>query len=352
MAVGSATQWRQAADSRFQPPLSSFAPQLTPRISGPPIVGRRVRHARLPLAHPCSRPPVRRGALRFVYTLTGPCNSYVPLWFRHGGTYLERRLAYYYMIRTILRTAALAGVMAAPLLLLHTMALAAPATLTLSDQGVNVSAGALAISPLTGRICATVPARRCHWSHAPRKTRKPRLSHSTTTQLSMSWWTTSARPSRVDYAKHAPTAKVIMLDAVVPFSLREGGKATFDGQTVPFPLDLKPGPDGHAIWRGEAARFEITTALGQILAIAAPRTGNNCRTIASGTTTRPFSGVIIHDMARDPRKRAFADNLKMWPAVFPRLRCPSKSWTNSASRSWLIFPIKSRARTNSRPMSR
>lgn len=192
----------------------------------------------------------------------------------------------------------------------QTAAIAAPViavavTLTLADSGVTVNAGALGTFTITGPVLNNAAGQ-----SVPLEARTAKDAHAATykfhddTVINVAV-DDVAKTITVEYAQHAPTAKVIVMRAAVPFSLREGGKATFDGQTTPFPLDLKPGPDGHAIWRGEASRFEITTALGQILAIAGPRNWQQLQDDRFWNDNKTFEWSYHHDLARDPAKTSF-----------------------------------------------
>lgn len=185
-------------------------------------------------------------------------------------------------------------------------ALAAPATLSLQDGGVKVSAGALgefSISnpnlknskgdevPLVSRAAKDA-------NHASFK-----FYDDTVVDVAVD---DAAKTITLDYPQHSNTAKIISVSAFVPFNLREGGKATFDGNTVPFPTDLKAGPDGHAILRGEASRFEITTALGQILAIEGQRNWQQLQDNRFWGNNQSFQWIYMHDLGRDPGKTNFA----------------------------------------------
>lgn len=210
------------------------------------------------------------------------------------------------MIRTMLRTAALAVVLTAPLLWTRAPVMAAPATLALANSGVSVNAGALGAFTVNGphlkdNAGQDVPL----VSRTVKDAQTVAYTFRDDTVINV-LVDDIGKTITVDYAKHALTAKTIGFDALVPFTLREGGKATFDGQTVPFPPDLKPGPDGQNIWRGAARRFEITTALGQILAIAAPQNWQQLQDNRFWNNNQTFQWMYQYDLARDPAKTSFA----------------------------------------------
>lgn len=144
----------------------------------------------------------------------------------------------------------------------------------------------------------------------------------------------------VDYSKHSPTVKSIVFRSAVPFSLREGGKATFDGNSVPFPLDLKTGPEGHSIWRGEASRFEITTKLGQILAIAAPRNWQQLQDDRFWNDNKTFEWIYFYDMARDASKTSFTFQLEDVAGGAPAPILPSQIVDRFGQSKLVNFPDK------------
>ena len=109
----------------------------------------------------------------------------------------------------------------------------------------------------------------------------------------------------VAYKNRSAGAKTLAFESYVPFSLREGGKATFDAKTVDFPLELAPGPEGHSIWRGDAGRFEIQSALGQKLAIVAPSNWNQLQDNRFWNANRSFVWIYQFDLERDPAQTSF-----------------------------------------------
>ena len=183
---------------------------------------------------------------------------------------------------------------------------AAPAvTLGLEDNGVKVSAGNL------GTFTINNPTLKNKGGQVvPLITRTAKNAQSanfkfyddTTITMTVD---DGAKTITLDFPQHSPTAKSIQLDATVPFSLREGGKATFDGQTRDFPLELAPGPEGHAIWRGESARFEMTTALKQILAIVVPKNWQQLQDNRFWNNNQSFFWLYQFDMERDPANTRF-----------------------------------------------
>lgn len=184
-------------------------------------------------------------------------------------------------------------------------ALAAPATLALQDGGVEVNAGDL------GKFTIDAPTLRdAGGKDVPLVSRTVKNAGTasykffddTVVDVSVD---NDAHTITVGYAQHSPTAKTIVFRSAVPFSLREGGKATFDGKTTDFPTDLKPGPDGSNIWRGEAGRFEMTTARGQIVAIEAPHNWQQLQDDRFWNDNPTFDWMYMHDLARDPGKTNF-----------------------------------------------
>ncbi len=202
------------------------------------------------------------------------------------------------MMRTLLHTAAIAAVFAA-LPLMHSPALAAPAALSLTQNGVSVDAGALGAFTINGpRLNNAMGQGVPLVARTQKDAQTATFAFHDDTVINV-MVDNAGKAINVDYSKRSPTAKIIIMDAIVPFGLREGGKATFDGKTVPFPPELKPGPDGHAIWRGEAGRFEITTALGQILAIAAPKNWQQLQDNRFWNANKSFQWIYQYDMGRD-----------------------------------------------------
>lgn len=185
-------------------------------------------------------------------------------------------------------------------------ALAAPATLSLQDGGVKVSAGALGDFTLSNPGLKSVDGNDVPLvSRSAADAQHAIFKFYDDTQIDVSVDDT-AKTVTVAYPNHAATVKTIGFSAFVPFSLREGGTASFDGQSVPFPLDLKPGPEGHAIWRGEASRFEMKTASGQILAMSAPRNWMQLQDNRFWNDNKTFQWIYQYDLARDPGKTSFA----------------------------------------------
>ncbi len=187
---------------------------------------------------------------------------------------------------------------------------AAPATLSLADNGVQISAGALGAFTLGAPTLknadgADVPLVSRTAKDAQTATYK--FFDGTIINVNVD---NANQAIMVDYAQHSASAKNIVFRSAVPFSLRDGGEATFDGKATPFPLDLKAGPNGDSIWRGEAARFEMTTRLGQILAIAAPHNWQQLEDDRFWNNNQTFEWIYFYDMARDASKTNFTFQLE------------------------------------------
>jgi len=206
------------------------------------------------------------------------------------------------MIRPVFR-----GALAALILVsLCGGALAAPAKLSLDPNGIKVSAGDLGdftigapiLKDAGGNVVPLV-------SRTVKNERTASYKFFDDTVIDMSE-DDVLHTVNVDYSQHSGTAKTIEIRSVVPFSLREGGKATFDGKITPFPAEVKTGDGGQDIWRGEAGRFEMTTARGQILAIATPHDWQQLQDDRFWNNNQTFEWIFMHDLARDPGKTNFA----------------------------------------------
>ncbi len=201
---------------------------------------------------------------------------------------------------------AVSGVLAVFLLLPCPWAQAAPAILALGEKDVSVDAGALGAFTISGPSLRNNKGQSVPLvSRTPKDARTATLKYYDDTVIDETV-DDAAKTITFDYKVHSGTAKLIVLSAMVPFSLREGGKATFDGQTLPFPQDLKPGPDGSSIWHGEAGRFEMTSALGQILAIATPKNWQQLQDNRFWNDNKTFQWQYQYDLARDPGATRFA----------------------------------------------
>jgi len=185
-------------------------------------------------------------------------------------------------------------------------ALAAPAKLSLDPNGIRVRAGDLGdftigapvLKDAGGNVVPLV-------SRTVKNERTASYKFFDDTVIDMSE-DDLLHTVNVDYSQHSGTAKTIEIRTAVPFSLREGGKATFDGKITPFPAELKLGDGGQDIARGEAARFEMTTARGQILAIATPHDWQQLQDDRFWGNNQTFEWIFMHDLARDPGKTNFA----------------------------------------------
>ncbi len=219
-------------------------------------------------------------------------------------------------------------------------ALAAPATLSLSDDGVGVSAGDLGAftfgaPSLQDAKSADVPLVSRSLKNA--QTASYKFFDDTVIDVSID---NALQSVSVDYAKHSNTARKIIFRTAVPFALHEGGQATFDGVSVPFPAELKAGPEGHSIWRGEAGRFEMKTARGQILAIQTPRDWQQLQDDRFWNGNQTFEWIFQHDLARDPGQTRIAFQLKEVAGGVPAPVLPSQFVDKFGQSKLVDFPDK------------
>ena len=243
------------------------------------------------------------------------------------------------MIKTILRTAVLTAALVAPLSF-SPRAFAAPAVLSLVEQGMGINAGALGAFTISGPRLKNASGEDVPLvSRVAKDAQTATFTFHDDTIINV-LVDNVGKTLTVDYAKHSPTAKLIILDALVPFSLREGGKAGFDGQSAPFPLELKPGPDGHNILRGEASRFEITTALGQILAIEAPRNWQQLQDNRFWNANNQFQWVYQYDMGRDAAKTSFVVKFEDVAEGAPAIQMPKQIVDKFGQSKLVEFPGK------------
>ncbi len=219
-------------------------------------------------------------------------------------------------------------------------ALAAPATLSLQGDGVKVSAGDL------GEFSISNPTlKSANGADVPLVSRAAKDA----THASFKFYDDTMIDVAVDdaaktitfaYPNHSATAKTISVSAFVPFDLREGGKATLDGRSVPFPTDLQTGPDGYSIIRGEASRFELTTARGQILAIQAPLNWQQLQDNRFWNNNQTFQWTYMHDLARDPGKPSFAFHFEDVAGGVPAPVLPSQIVDKFGQAKRVDFPDK------------
>ncbi|HVF85860.1 MAG TPA: hypothetical protein VM821_07740, partial [Abditibacteriaceae bacterium] len=217
---------------------------------------------------------------------------------------------------------------------------AVPVTLSLEESGVKVSAGDLGAwtigaPSLKNTSDAEVPL----VSRTAKDARTASYKFLDDTIIDIGT-DNLGRTITVDFARRSSTAKTLVFRSMVPFSLREGGKATFDGNTVPFPLELKTGAEGHSIWRGEASRFEMTTARGQILAIAAPRNWQQLQDNRFWNNNTTFEWVYFYEMARDPGKTRFTFQLEDVATGTPAPVLPSQIVDRFGQSKLVNFPDK------------
>ena len=144
----------------------------------------------------------------------------------------------------------------------------------------------------------------------------------------------------VSYPRHSANAKTIVFRAIVPFELRRGGTASFDGQQVPFPLDLKTGPNGHQIWAGEAARFEMKSARGQVVAIEAPRNWQQLQDNRFWNGNTSFEWIYFHELNRNPNATQFSFEIEEIAAGAPAPVAPVQIADKFGQSKLLDFPDK------------
>ena len=218
-------------------------------------------------------------------------------------------------------------------------ALAAPATLSLSEGGAGISAGVgtftLGAPSLQDAKGADVPL-------VSRTLTNPRTASykffdDTVVDVSID---NALQAINVDYARHSNTARIIIFRTSVPFALREGGKATFDGVSVPFPAELKAGPEGHSIWRGEAGRFEMATQRGQILAIQTPRNWQQLQDNRFWNDNQTFEWIFQHDLSRDPGQTRISFQLQEVAGGVPAPVLPPQIADKFGQSKLVDFPEK------------
>ncbi len=178
-------------------------------------------------------------------------------------------------------------------------------TLKSADDGVHVQAGTIGDFTIGGPVLKNkageeVPLVSRTTSNA--NTQELKFHDDTIVDVSVD---DAAKTVLISYKNRSATSKVLVLSSSVPFALREGGKASFDGQARDFPLELAPGPDGSSIWRGDAARFEMQSALGQRLAITAPKNWQQLQDNRFWNANQSFIWVYQFDLDRDPAQSSF-----------------------------------------------
>ena len=219
-------------------------------------------------------------------------------------------------------------------------ALAAPPTLTLADDGVQIGAGDMGVWTLSAPALHNESGQDVPLvSRAIPDAQAALYSFLDTTQIEVRA-DDAAHRIRVSYPQHSPTARTLIFRAAVPFALREGGTASFDGQSVPFPLDLKSGPQGHDIWRGEAGRLELKTARGQVLAIGAPHNWQQLQDDRFWNDNPTFEWIYSHDLKRDPGKSSFDFQFEEVAAGAPAPIVPSQIVDKFGQSKSVGFPEK------------
>ncbi len=199
-------------------------------------------------------------------------------------------------------TTRLLGCAALCLALSHT---ARAITLKNADDGVHVGAGGLGDFTMGGPILRNKTGEDIPLVSrtAPEaSTQELKFHDDTIIDVSVD---DAAKTVLVAYKNRSATSKAIVFSSLVPFSLREGGKASFDGQSRDFPLELAAGPDGSSIWRGDAARFEMANALGQRLGISAPKNWQQLQDNRFWNANQSFSWLYQFDLDRDPAQTSF-----------------------------------------------
>ena len=182
---------------------------------------------------------------------------------------------------------------------------AAPVALSLSEQGLNLKAGALGDFTISGPQLRNTEQQEVPLVSRVAKNAQTAICTFHDGTIVTTFLDDIGKTLTIDYAQHSATAKSIALNAFVPFELRNGGTVSFDGKIMALPLELKAGPEGYDIWRGEAGRFEIKTTLGQILAINAPRGWQQLQDNRFWNGNQSFQWLYLHDMQGEPDKTSF-----------------------------------------------
>ena len=208
-------------------------------------------------------------------------------------------------IKSLFRTLALSAVLIAPISAVQYPALAAPAVLSLSEQGIAIDAGDLGKFTISGPQLRNTEQQEVPLVSRVTKDAQTAIYTFHDGTIITTFLDDIGKTLTVDYQQHSPTAKSIAFNAFVPFELRNGGTVSFDGKTIALPLELKAGPEGYDIWRGEAARFEIKSALGQILAIDAPKSWQQLQDNRFWNGNQSFQWLYLHDMQGEPDKTSF-----------------------------------------------
>jgi hypothetical protein len=102
--------------------------------------------------------------------------------------------------------------------------------------------------------------------------------------------------------KRAPGATFIELSATLPFEWREGGRAALDADEKPFPHEHA----GQMVVAGEASRLQITSPLGQVLALVLPRNWQQVQDNRTWNDNKSFGWSFHYSIERDPAKTRFA----------------------------------------------
>ena len=182
---------------------------------------------------------------------------------------------------------------------------AAPTTLALNANGVAINAGDLGAFTLGAPVLkddkgAEIPlvAR----AQKDANTASYQFFDDTIVEIKVD---DATQTIGVNFPQRGTGAKLITFRASVPFALHEGGMASLDEQSAPFPLDLKPGPQGSQILGREAARFALTSARGQTLSIEAPRNWQQVQDDRFWGGFQNFEWFYQFDLARDPAQTRF-----------------------------------------------
>ena len=219
-------------------------------------------------------------------------------------------------------------------------ALAAPPTLTLADNGIQIGAGDAGTWTLGAPVLKNADDQEVPLvSRATKDAQTALYTFLDTTQIEVRA-DDMAHRIRVSYPTHSATARTLVFRSAVPFSLREGGTASFDGKSVPFPLDLKAGPEGNTIWGGEASRFEMKTARGQITAISAPHNWQQLQDDRFWNGNPTFEWIYFHDLNREPGKSSFDFQFEEVAAGTPAPVAPSQIVDKFGQSRQTDFPEK------------
>ena len=241
------------------------------------------------------------------------------------------------MIHSFVRLAALTLALVS---LCSSRVVAAPATLALTGDGVQIGAGDLGTWTLGAPVLKNADGQEVPLvSRATKDAQTALYTFLDATQIEVRA-DDAAHRITVSYPKHRAMARTLIFRSAVPFGLREGGIASFDGQSVPFPLDLKSGPQGHALWGGEASRFELKTARGQILAISAPHNWQQLQDDRFWNGNPTFEWIYFHDLSREPGKTSFNFQFEEVAAGTPAPVAPSQFVDKFGQSKRVDFPEK------------